>query len=311
MDPAPLFDAIARAPAGGRAFWLRAADGVRIRLAAWQGPEAARGTVFLLPGRTEYIEKYGPAAGEFAARGYAMISVDWRGQGLADRLVADPAKGHVSRYPEYQLDFDAVLRCVETLGLPRPWFVLGHSMGGAIGLRRLMDTNPFAAAAFSAPMWGIRLPLPPLSRAIARTLERVGLDEIYVPTTSPETYVLRTAFNRNRLTTDPAMWAFMIEQVAAEPELTIAGPTIRWLTQSLHECAALAALPAPDLPCYCALGGLEKIVEIGSVHRRMAGWPRGRLEIITGAEHELMMETPPARARFYDACAALFDAAPR
>lgn len=311
MEEAPLFDAIARAPAGGRAFWLRAADGVCIRLAVWQDAQAPKGTVFLLPGRTEYIEKYGPAAFDLAQRGYAMIAVDWRGQGIADRLVEDRAKGHVDRFLDYQLDFDAVLEAVEQLDLPRPWFFLGHSMGGAIGLRRLMGPHPFAGAAFSAPMWGIRMPLPPLSRSLAQALGRAGFEESYAPSTKPVTYVLRTAFTENRLTTDPAMWAFMIDQVAAEPDLAIAGPTIRWLTESLRECAALAALPAPDLPCYCALGGLEKIVETGSVHRRMANWPKGRLEVIAGAEHEIMMENAPARAHFYDACTALFDSTQR
>lgn len=310
MEQAPLFDAIARAPAGGRAYWLRTEDGVRIRLAAWQGAQSTKGTVFLLPGRTEYIEKYGPAATDFAERGYAMIAVDWRGQGIADRLINDRTKGHVNRFLDYQLDFDTVLQAVEKLGLPRPWFILGHSMGGAIGLRRLMGPHPFAAAAFSAPMWGIKMPLQTLAEPLAHTLGGAGFKESFAPSTNAVTYVLRTAFIDNRLTTDPAMWAFMIEQVAAQPDLAIAGPTIQWLTESLRECAALAALPAPDLPCYCALGARERIVETGSVRTRMAQWAKGRLEIIEGAEHEIMMETAPVRAQFYDACASTFEAAP-
>jgi len=50
----------------------------------WTG-QHVKGTVLLFPGRTEYIEKYGPAAADFLARGFATVVIDWRGQGLADR----------------------------------------------------------------------------------------------------------------------------------------------------------------------------------------------------------------------------------
>ena len=68
MTEAPLFHDVADAPADGRAFWLHAADGVRLRVGLWRH-EGAQGTVFLLPGRTEYIEKYGRAAADLRARG--------------------------------------------------------------------------------------------------------------------------------------------------------------------------------------------------------------------------------------------------
>jgi lysophospholipase len=310
MQPAPLHADIARGPEGGRAFWLTAADGVRLRLGVWPGPAGAKGTVFLLPGRTEYIEKYGPAAADLAQRGYAMLAVDWRGQGLADRLLDDPVKGHVVNFTDYQLDMAAVCQAAEALELPRPWVILGHSMGGAIGLRALMGAHPFAACAFSAPMWGIGLPalVHPFGARIARALNDTAFALRYAPGTGPQTYVFRDPFLDNKLTTDPGMWAFMVDQLAQAPALMLSGPSLRWVTEGILECAALAALPAPDLPCYTALGGLERIVDIPAVERQIARWPKARLDRIASAQHEVMMETAATRAHFYDACAALFDA---
>ena len=84
LSAAPLFKDVSPAPIAGKAYWTHASDGVRIRLGVYH-PDGATGTVLLFPGRTEYVEKYAPAAGELAQRGLATIVVDWRGQGLADR----------------------------------------------------------------------------------------------------------------------------------------------------------------------------------------------------------------------------------
>ena len=107
MTAAPLF-AEADGPAGGVAYWLTTVDQIRIRVAVW-GHDAAKGTVLLFPGRTEYVEKYGRAATDLLTRGYATVTVDWRGQGLADRLQPNAALGHVADFKDYQLDVDAVV----------------------------------------------------------------------------------------------------------------------------------------------------------------------------------------------------------
>ena len=127
LADAPLHADLAEGPPGGRAFWLTASDGVRIRIGHWPGAEGpAGGTVFMFPGRTEYVEKYGRLAGDLRARGFGTVAVDWRGQGLADRLLPDPLVGHVARFSDYQHDVRAVVAAAETLALPKPWFLLAH-----------------------------------------------------------------------------------------------------------------------------------------------------------------------------------------
>ena len=308
IEEAPLFHALAEGPAGGKAWWLTASDGVRLRLTLWGG--GAKGTVFLFAGRAEYAEKYGPAAADLAARGYGTLVIDWRGQGLSDRLIADPVKGHVEKFSEYQRDVDAMLAAAARLDLPRPWVVLAHSMGGTIALRRLMGAHPFAAVAFSAPMWGVGLPraIRPFGPMLSRMTRTSPFALRYAPGWGPVSFVHRAGFHDNFLTTDPEMWTLLVRQVAKAPELAIAGASLHWVAEAVLECRALAALPTPDLPCYCALGTRERIVPQEPVRTRMASWPGGQLALYDGAEHEVMMEGPAMRARFYDACAALFEA---
>lgn len=308
--PAPFFASAAEGPPLGRAEWLRTTDGLRIRIGIWPAPAAARGTVFLLPGRTEYIEKYGLTAGNLAGEGFGMVTIDWRGQGLSDRALADPMAGHVGNFAEFQRDLAAMLDFARKEALPEPWFMIAHSMGGCIGLRSLMDAHPFKAAAFSAPMWGILIAawMRPLALALSTASRWLHFEGAYAPGTRPTTYVLDQGFVGNTLTSDPEMWDYMRRQAQAHPELTLGGPSLGWLKAALAECSALAALPSPDLPVVTALGGSEKIVDVGPIHARMARWPKGRLSLYPGAEHEVLMERPAIRARFTQEAAALFAA---
>lgn len=307
MLDAPFFADLAAGPRMGAALWFHAADGVRLRAGYW--PDGANGTVLLLPGRSEYIEKYGPAAAELAARGYATLCVDVRGQGLADRLIDDPLKGHVAQFADYQQDMQALLALARQIGCTEPYYLLGHSMGGAIGLRCLMNGNHFRAAAFSAPMWGVQVPLltRPFAPMIARAMIAMGRSMDYAPTTGPTPYVQKAAFGGNTLTKDRANWDAMVAHLVAQPGLALGGPTIAWLDAAFAECRSLAQLPSPDLPCYCGVGTDERVVATGAIRRRMGQWPKGRLEIFDDAEHEVIMETPNTRTRFFDATTALFD----
>lgn len=307
MTAAPLYTDVDEGPAGGRACWLTTADGVRIRVAVWAS-DAAQGTVLLLPGRTEYVEKYGRAAGDLAARGYCTVAIDWRGQGLADRPVADRMTGHITDFAEYQADLDAMVDFVRSQGLPEPYYLMSHSMGGCIALRGLMRGLPVQAAMFSAPMWGILMAawMRPLAAVLTTASRWFSFDDRYAPGTGATTYVLTAPFMGNSLTTDAEMWDYMKRQAQAHPDLSLGGPSLGWVKAALTECHALSLLPSPDLAAVCALGTQEKIVDVAPVHARMSVWARGTLDLYPGAEHEVLMERPAARARFYDSAAALF-----
>ncbi len=294
MDPAPYLDDIADGPEGGRAFWLTTEDGTRIRLGVWPVPEEAKGTILMFPGRTEYIEKYGRFARDMAARGYAMIAVDWRGQGLADRPAHRRDMGHVVSFDEYREDVAVVRAALMDMDLPKPWVLLGHSMGGAIGLRALHDGLPVRGAIFSAPMWGIRMSgfLKAISGVVLGLSKPLGLDKSFAPTTGPFEPMV---FNDNPLTTDRNNFDYMERQVEMHPELALGGPSMRWVNAALDETGELMEMDAPDLPMLVLLGTEESIVESSAVHERAARWPGSRLQMIDGARHEVLMESPERR----------------
>ncbi|GAW34488.1 phospholipase YtpA [Roseovarius sp. A-2] len=300
MDTAPFFADVAEGPGDGAAWWIRADDNVRLRVGLWNRA-APRGTVLLWPGRTEYIEKYGRAATRFAAGGYATFAIDWRGQGLADRLLGDAMSGHVHQFIDYQHDVAAMMRAAERLDLPRPWHLLAHSMGGCIGLRAVMQGLDVASVAFSGPMWGIRMAdaLRPVAWSLSWGSRQVGLSHRYAPGTAPEHYVLSEPFATNKLTNDAGMWAYMEQQIRAHPELGLGGPSLHWLFEALRETRGLARRPSPALPCLTILGSDEEIVDVPRVHDRMARWPGGRLELVPGGRHETLMDTEDTQAHLF------------
>jgi len=300
MEAAPLFAQVADGPDEGSAWWLVTEDGVRIRAGLWHRAAEA-GTVLLFPGRTEYVEKYGRAARHFAARGFSTLAVDWRGQGLADRLTGDTMSGHVLHFTDYQRDVAAVMSAAHRLDLPRPWHLLAHSMGGCIGLRAVMDGLDVRHVVFSGPMWGIHMgpALRPFAWSLAWGLRRLGFGHIYAPSTAGEHYVLSEPFETNKLTNDREMWTYMARQLEAHPELGIGGPSLRWLHEALREMRALAERPSPALPCLTVLGSDEEIVDTARIRERMARWPGGQLEVVPGGRHETLMDTPDVQAQLF------------
>ncbi|WP_334195130.1 alpha/beta hydrolase [Pararhodobacter sp.] len=299
--PAPLAEC--GAPEGGRAVWLRAADGVRLRVGYWPGERLA----LVLPGRTEVIEKYGLVVRDLAAAGWGALVVDWRGQGLADRALADPLRGHVGDFAEFQRDLDAVLDFAQAQAPgPMPW--LAHSMGGCIALRGLTRGLPCKAVAFSAPMLGLAQE-PGKLRALgwlAALARPFRADRGYAPTTGAGFGLPSMAFEGNNLTTDPAQFERMKAQILGDPRLSLGGPSLRWMAAALAEITALAALPSPEVPALFGLGGAEGIVSPAAVRDRAARWPGAELAEYPGARHELLMERPEVREDFLTRVSALF-----
>ena len=225
-------------------------DGMRVRLGhrVAAGQAARHGVV--LPGRAEFIEKYGETLGELTAEGFAVAILDWRGQGGSDRYIDQRYRGHVVQVDDYLADLAAVLGRLEQLSLPRPYLILAHSMGGHIALRHLHDhPDSFAGAVLTAPMFGIQLrPTPePVARAICGLAIALGAATRYAPG-QRDFDLTRFVFATNKLTSCPERYAGFLRQLAATPELALGGVTL-WLARrrpALVGGGAATGLPGGD-----------------------------------------------------------------
>ena len=89
-------------PEGARVGYFSTPDKVQLRYATFpKGQGAAKGTICLVQGRTEFIEKYFETIADFQSRGFAVATFDWRGQGGSQRLIGNKRLGYVRRFDDY------------------------------------------------------------------------------------------------------------------------------------------------------------------------------------------------------------------
>lgn len=310
LTPAPFHTLPGDPAPKARAFWIRAEDGVRLRAAHWQSDHRL-GTVIMLNGRTEYIEKYNAIALDLNEAGYDVLSLDWRGQGMSDRLIDNPHLSHIEDFADYQRDLVELIVTGEELDLPRPWHLLCHSMGGSIGYAALADGLAVNSAVFSAPMFGINFGpiLAPLARSLAMSGPRFGQKFRPLPGSGGNTsFILRAPYLTNLLTTDGTRWGRLVAETVAWPELMLGGVTYQWLHAALQECKRQRSLPRPDLPVLIAVPTLDKIVTRRAIIERLEGWNDSELLVLDQSKHEPMIERPAIRRQFLNAAVQHFRA---
>ena len=182
-------------PDGATVGTVIAADGVRLRYARWRAAtRRAQGTICLLQGRSETIEKYFETITDLRNRGFAVATLDWRGQGGSDRRLRDPQKAHIDSFAEYDRDLEAFMQQVVLPDCAPPYFALAHSTGGMIAIRAAHSNRArFARMVVLSPLidFGPTSPPPPFAEWFAASMTAIGLGELDAPGQATET-VLNT-----------------------------------------------------------------------------------------------------------------------
>ena len=233
-------------PAGAVEQDVYAADGVRLRAVRWAASQNDRGTVVVLGGRGEFVEKYFEVVADLLSRGFAVASMDWRGQGGSERLLRNARKGHVDDFSHFGRDLDALIASVLKPYCPPPWFGLCHSMGAAILL--MADEAgrcPFERLVLTSPMIAVkgvnhRGPI----RFLLEGLDALGLGAAFVPGEGSGN-LWSGPFEGNIFTTDPVRFARIARLVEAAPHLCLGGPTVGWAHAAFR---LMKRFDEPDFP---------------------------------------------------------------
>ncbi len=222
-----------QAPEGGNGEWYRGAGGLRLRVGYWEPRGRPRATVFVSPGRSEPIEKYYEVVRDLLARDVCVVVHDWRGQGLSARLLPDRLKCHARAADEFLDDYQRLLDAFEDRA-PKPWIMLGHSMGAALNLATLIKgENRIEGALFVNPMLRVKTGRHALWAVHFQTNWHVnhGRGTEYVPELFDDPF--EHTFENDALTHDAARYNIWREQLFACPHLAVGSPTWGWLSFAL------------------------------------------------------------------------------
>lgn len=288
---------------------IRTKDGAALRVARWSCGETCAGTVTILPGRAEFIEKYLEVVAELLDRNFDVVVMDWRGQGGSDRQASHRAKGHVGNFAAYQRDLDALRsEILEPLGR-LPFFALGHSMAGAILLDHAhAGRSGFERIVLTAPMIDLyQLRFAGLAHGLARGLAGLGFGRAFAPRAGGATPYLARSFNGNVLTSDPVRFARVASVVATAPEIAIGAPTIGWANAAFRLMGHFrdAEYPRRILTPVLIIGaGADTIVDTPATEAFASRLKAGRCITLRDAQHEIMLERDAIREQFW----AAFDA---
>ena len=277
--------------------------GTHLRIGRWESAGGCRGRIVLLQGRTEFLEKYAETIGELTARGFEVRALDWRGQGLSDRMLRNRHRGYIDDYETFLGDLDWFLGRIGAPPQGLPTIVLAHSMGGHVATRALLERRLKAdRMVLSAPM--IDLPVAALIRKLAGVLAATGFATAYVPGFGRNYGPRNARFEGNALTSDPVRFAAMHACIAANPALAIGAPTWGWLAASLRSIGTLRSLSEPGpRTCPVLLCSAEKdtVVSVPAQREVCERLPDFEFLPIPGSRHEALQETDAIRARFWDA----------
>ena len=116
----------------------------------------------------------------------SVAALDWRGQGLSERALADRRKGYVRDFAEYEIDLETFMREIVLPDCPPPLFAIGHSTGATVLIRAAhRGRHWFDRMVLTAPLialGGVDYSMG-AGWLIVRALRLVGLGRMYVPRT--------------------------------------------------------------------------------------------------------------------------------
>lgn len=265
-----------------------------------------RPLIVCLPGLSEFCEKYYETANFFINNGYNILVIDWAYQGRSTRLSSNPHKRHSDGYDSDINDLKLILD--KNITQNTPLFMLGHSMGGHIGLRFLSQyPDYFQAASFSAPMlgikdlkytgWLVRL-FAPFFRFFQTS---------YIPKGQNWRVSARKSDGTDIFSSDPLRDTIHNIWCSHDPALQVGNPTVKWILESLKSIAFLKKnLKKIKTPILIGMAEKEEIICNDAIKTATKKIPNAKILSLKNAKHEIIMETDNIRDEFLNETLTLF-----
>eukprot|EP01130_Rhizamoeba_saxonica_P006565 TRINITY_DN2615_c0_g1_i3.p1 TRINITY_DN2615_c0_g1~~TRINITY_DN2615_c0_g1_i3.p1 ORF type:complete len:297 (-),score=43.19 TRINITY_DN2615_c0_g1_i3:58-948(-) len=153
--------------------------GFNIFYKEWHPEQDPKAIVIISHGYGEHIDRigYDKFANMLVDRGYVVFGCDHQGHGRSSGT-----RGYVQNYDDFLLDFRDFTNHVTTSFPDLPTILFGHSNGGLIASKFLIQyPDFFDAAVLSAPCLAIDAPLRPIADLLVRAFSKIAPKAKVVP----------------------------------------------------------------------------------------------------------------------------------
>lgn len=270
--------------------------GAKIRYGHVAPEGEMRGTVILLTGLNESIEKYFELTRELRARGMDVWLMDWRGQGRSERYFkSNPQKAHSEGYQE---QIDSLHQFTQTIvkKSDKPMFMVAQSMGAHIGLRYLKEhEGVFDSAMLTSPMIDVHTGVysRPVAEYAVDVAKACGYLDSYVPGLGEDWNISQYHFEGNNKTSDRARFQAYVDRCHNEPDLRLGTPTYGWYYHTFESAKILndeKYLKSIQTPVLMHLPENETVVDRTAQQTAAKLLPNCKKVDIQGAQHSLWIE---------------------
>jgi len=248
--------------------------------------------LIVLGGRTEFSQKYAELFYDLRGLGLSCYSFDHRGQGLSQRLLDDPRKGHVEKFSYYSKDLKIFIDEIVRVNSHDTLIILGHSMGGTIALDfQLRYPGVVDGIVFSSPMLGINT--APLNRFFAGILVRAAVllgfkEKIIV---GSGYYDSCKEFIGNKVTSDRHRFQSTRDLFEKYHEAQLGGPTYNWVDEAFAAMKNIIARAEEiTIPIMLLQSAADEVVDNLSQNIFCSACPGCELQRIEHSKHEILME---------------------
>jgi len=247
---------------------------------SWTPAEPVRGVIVLVHGAGEHSGRYGHVVTRLADQRYAVHALDHRGHGRSDG-----PRAFIADMDEVVADVDALVDRAVVTHPAAPVFMLGHSMGGLIGLRyALAHQERLAGLILSATLAAIE--------AVPRPLELVGRALSVV---APRTPLI--AVDASLVSRDPAVVAAYRSDPLVHHGKLPARTAVQLADSAASLPATVGAITLPTLVLYgtadglCPPAGSVMLAErIGSRDKSVKAYDGLFHEILNEPEREAVLK---------------------
>ncbi len=209
-------------------------------------PEGAPKAVLgLLHGYADHAARYDHVAKELAEAGIGVVAIDMRGHGRAQGV-----RGFCSRFDEFLDDAEELVRLVDDRAKGAPRFLFGHSFGGLVASRSVLDSpGAWRGLLLSAPFFGLALEVPAAKILAGKIASRI------VPKLG-----LSSGLHGRDMTHDPVR-----ARSYDEDPLVFKKARARWFTETTQAQAdVLARARNLRIPFYEMFGSGDKVASFAS-----------------------------------------------